>query len=55
MLIEETMHGLAGIKGAGRTPLRGSLVIFETIPPILFMSKLGGYGHACKALMDLAG
>ncbi len=34
------MHGLAGIKDTERTPSRGSLVIFETIPPIFFRRSL---------------
>ena len=41
------MHGLAGIKDTERTPLRGSLVIFETIPPIFFCRSLAAIVMHC--------
>lgn len=45
------MHGLAATKDAGRTLLRGSLIIFETIPRIFLlmnpdiMRGVGGLGR----------
>lgn len=43
------MHGLARIEDAGRTPLKGSLVIFERYPQLLYVEILGPW--SCKALV----